>query len=118
MARAEYGRSMHPEVNSDQSPGFPEVHSTIRLNPVTFNLAMLAMGVPDSDAARGRALGIHAKSVRAALDGNPVGGRFIGNTITIFRRHRAKLERLGLKVEIDSFFDVAEAISLGVPDAH
>lgn len=109
---------MHPEVNSQSPPGYPEVNSTVHLNPVTFNLAMLAMGVPDSDAARGRALGIHAKSVRAALEGNPVGGRFIGNTITIFRRHRAKLERLGLKVEMDTFFDVSGRSLAEVPDAR
>jgi hypothetical protein len=107
---------MHPEVNSDQEPGYAEAHSTVHLNPVTFNLAMLAMGVPDSDAARGRAIGVHAKSVRAALDGNPVGGRFIGNTISILRQHRVKLERLGLKVEMDTFFNVPEAA--GVSDGR
>ncbi len=107
---------MHPEVNSDTSPGYTEAHSTVHLNPVTFNLAMLAMGVPDSDAARGRAIGVHAKSVRAALDGNPVGGRFIGNTIAILRQHRVKLERLGLKVEMDTFFSVPEVA--GVSDGR
>jgi hypothetical protein len=107
---------MHPEVNSDTEPSYSEVNSSVHLNPVTFNLAMLAMKVPDSDAARGRAIGIDAKWVRSALDGNPVGGKFIGNTITVFRRHRLKLERLGLKVEMDTFFNVPETVGVGVPD--
>lgn len=107
---------MDPEVNSDLEPTYVEVHSSVHLNPVTFNLAMLAMGVPESDAARGRAIGIDAKWVRAALDGNPVGGKFIGNTITTFRRHRTRLERLGLKVEMDTFFNVPEVA--GVSHGH
>jgi len=99
---------MHPEVKSIEAPSYAEVNSVVLLNPVTFNLALLAMGVPETDAARGRALGVDAKSVRSALDGKPVGGRMIGNTITVFRRHEARLARLSLKVDIDTFFSVTE----------
>lgn len=99
---------MHPEVNFIEPPGYAEVNSVVLLNPVTFNLALFAMSVPETDAARGRALGVDAKSVRAALDGKPVGGRMIGNTITVFRKHEARLARLGLKVDIDTFFTVTE----------
>lgn len=107
---------MHPEVNSDTEPRYTEVNSSVVLNPVTFNLAMLAMGVSDNDTARGRAINIDAKWVRSALDGSPVGGKFIGNTITIFRKYRAKLERVGLKVEMDTFFTVHEPV--GVSDGR
>lgn len=99
---------MHPEVNSDPAPGYTEVSSVVQLNPVTFNLAMLAMGVPETDAARGRAIGVDAKSIRSALGGKPVGNRLIGNAIVTFRKHEARLARLGLKVDMDTFFTVSE----------
>lgn len=107
---------MHPEVNSDSEPVYSEAHSLVYLNAVAFNLAMLAMGVPDNDSARGRVIGIAGRWVRAALDGNPVGGKFIGNTINAFRRHRVRLERVGLKIEMDTFFSVPEVA--GVPDGR
>lgn len=112
-----YGRSMHPEVHSDLEPTYSEASSSsVHLNAATFNLAMLAVGVADSDAARSRAIGISDKVVRGALDGNSVGGKFIGNTITFFRQHRTKLEHAGIRVEIDTFFTVREPV--GVSDGR
>lgn len=108
---------MHPEVNSAIEPTYSEASSSsVHVNSDTFVLAMLAVGVADSDAARGRAIGISDKVIRGALDGNAVGGKFIGNTITFFRRYRTKLEHAGIKVEIGTFFTVREPV--GVSDGR
>lgn len=77
------------------------------LKKVPFCLAMLALGL-ETNPVRARLIGINARTIDNALDGNPISGQFIGNTITALRPFAEQLARVGLTVDLDTFFEVRE----------
>lgn len=74
---------------------------------VPFCLAMYAIG-RETNPQRGRLLRMSARAVSTALAGGPVGGDFIGNTMTAFSRHSDELKRVGLEVSMDAFFEARD----------
>lgn len=71
---------------------------------VPFCLAMYVLGL-ENNAQRGRLLRMSGRAVATALNGGPVGGDFIGNTMTAFRPHADQLSRVGLPISMDTFFE-------------
>lgn len=80
-------------------------HTYLKKTP--FLLAMYVIGL-ENNAQRGRLLRMSARAVANAIEGNPVGGDFIGNTVTRLRRYTKQLKRVGLAVSMDTFFEARD----------
>jgi hypothetical protein len=97
-----------PATDTDQAD---EQSPYVRIKFVPFNLAMLALGC-DKAPALARKMGVTDHTVRSALDGGNVGEKFMGLAIALFRRHELALNRRGLTVSMDEFFEVpAEVVA-------
>lgn len=72
---------------------------------VPFNLALTALlGSTDAKDAE-RLTGMSYKTIENGLGGARVGGEFIANSMAAFDMNREVLERLGLEISTDQFFE-------------
>lgn len=89
---------------SDEESG---TRGRLRVKSQPFELAMYALNLK-SDPARARFVEMDVKVLRRARLGLRVGEVFMENFITKLRRHTDKLDRVGLSVGLDTFFEISE----------
>lgn len=78
-------------------------HMYVRLVP--FNLALTGLLGSTEPKDAERLTGMSYKTIENALGGARVGGEFIANSMAAFEMNREVLERLGLEISTDQFFE-------------
>lgn len=80
-------------------------HTYLREEP--FLAAMYMLGL-ETNPRRARLIRMSDKTIRSALDGNPISGEFVANLLLRLKPHEQHLARVGQKVTFDTYFEIRE----------
>lgn len=72
---------------------------------VPFNLALSTLLGSTEPRDAERLIGMSYRTIENALNGGRIGAEFIANTMAAFEMNREVLERMGLQVTTDQFFE-------------
>lgn len=99
---------MIPGTHSRDGTANPGTQPKVRVRRSRYLAAFAAIGCT-SNLARARETGLDPKSIYSALEGEPVGEKFMANTIATLQqeKYRALLAEVGIGATLDSLFEVA-----------
>lgn len=95
---------MHPDIDITSDPVNGDSCITLR-DPDRFMVATNLLGWT-TNTLRAQNIGVEPVTVRRAMQGEPVGERFITRTVKALEPHRELLQRIGVEPTIDGLFEI------------